>query len=353
MPTDLIAPNSDVLLTDLRDLITSTRERVAATVNAELTMLYWHVGKRIRSEILKDARAEYGKQIVQTVADRLTDEFGKGFNRPNITRAVQFAEQFPDEKICATLSQQLSWSHFKEIFPLKDDLARKFYTELCKLERWSVRTLRERIDSMMYERTALSKNPEDLIARELTELADERKMTPDLVFRDPYLLNFLGLPDEYSGADLEAAILREIETFLLEMGQHFTFPARQKRIVIDGEDFVIDLLLYHRLLRRLVVIELKIGRFKAAYKESDRTIPPLARQARATARRGGAHRSDSLYRGRARTDQTAGTRLGNDPGRGIHDQSSAPRPVTVKDRRSRGAGSGADCRRGEQAMSHA
>ncbi len=258
--------NNDTLLADLRGLIQSARERVAAAVNTELTMLYWYVGKRIRTEILKDARAEYGKQIVETVGDVLSVEYGKGFNRRNMFRMVQFAEQFPDEQIVATLWAQLSWSHFRELLLVKDELGRRFYAELCKLERWSVRTLQAKIDEMMYERTAISKKPEDLIARELTELTEEGRMTPDLVFRDPYLLNFLGLPDDFSEADLEGAILREIETFLLEMGSHFTFAARQKRIVIDGDDFVIDLLLYHRLLRRLVVVELKIGKFKAAYK---------------------------------------------------------------------------------------
>ena len=266
MPNDLLVADNAELLTDLRGLIAATRERVAATVNAELTMLYWHVGKRVRTETLKDARAEYGKQIVESVADALTGEFGKGFNRRNLFRMMQFTEQFPDEQIVSTLWTQLSWSHFRELLLVKDDLGRRFYAELCKLERWSVRTLQSKINGMMFERTAISKKPENLIERELTELSETGRMTPDLIFRDPYLLDFLGLPDDFSEADLERAILREIETFLLEMGQHFTFAARQKRIVIDGDDFVIDLLLYHRLLRRLVVVELKIGEFQAAHK---------------------------------------------------------------------------------------
>lgn len=165
-----------------------------------------------------------------------------------------------------TLSAQLSWSHFVEILLVKNDLARDFYAEMCRFERWTVRTLRERIDSMLFERTAISRKPKETIKRELTALRDEQKLTPDLIFRNPYILDFLGLSDSYSEKDLEDAILRELEKFLLELGTHFTFAARQKRIVIDGEDFKIDLLLFHRVLQRLVVIELKIGKFKAEYK---------------------------------------------------------------------------------------
>jgi len=165
-----------------------------------------------------------------------------------------------------TLSRQLSWSHFIAILPVKNDLARDFYAEMCRIERWTVRTLRKRIDSMLFERTAISRKPEETIKQELETLRDEQKLTPDLIFRNSYVLDFLGLTDTYSEKDLEDAILRELENFLLEMGTHFAFVARQKRIVIDGEDFKIDLLLFHRVLQRLVVIELKIGKFKAEHK---------------------------------------------------------------------------------------
>ena len=254
------------LLAELRELIQSARERVAVAANVELTMLCWRIGHRLRTEILRDQRAEYGKQIVVVVAADLTIRFGKGFDRANLFRMLQFAELFPEEPIVATLSRQLGWSHFKEILPLKDELARKFYTEMCRLERWAVRTLRDKINGMLYERTAISRKPEALIRQELEALTEADSLTPDMVFRDPYLLSFLGLADTFSEQQLSDAILREIERFLLEMGRYFAFIARKRRIVVDGEDHEIDLLLYHRALRRLVVVELKIGKLQAAHK---------------------------------------------------------------------------------------
>lgn len=177
---------------------------------------------------------------------------------------IRFAEAFPDPEIVSALSRQLAWSHFKEIIYLKDELQRGFYAEMCRIERWSVRTLRQKVDGMLYERTALSKKPELLIRKELAELRTDDKLTPDLVFQDPYLLDFLGLKDAYSEKDLESALLREIERFLLELGSGFAFVERQKRITLDGDDYYIDLLFFHRTLRRLVVIELKLGEFKPA-----------------------------------------------------------------------------------------
>ncbi|GAG99096.1 unnamed protein product, partial [marine sediment metagenome] len=179
---------------------------------------------------------------------------------------VQFAEVFSDMEIVVTLSRQLSWSHFVAILPLKDDLQRDFYAEMCRVERWSVRTLRKKIDGMLYERTAISKKPEELIEKDLAALREEDRLTPDLVFRDPYLLDFLGLKDTFSEKDLETAILREMENFILELGAGFSFVARQKRITVDNEDHYLDLLFFHRKLKRLIAIELKLGKFKAAYK---------------------------------------------------------------------------------------
>ena len=160
----------------------------------------------------------------------------------------------------------MGWSHFVELLPLKDQLRRDFYAEMCRIERWSVRTLRDKIDGMLFERTALSRKPDELAEQELAGLREEDRLSPDLVFRDPYFLDFLGLKDTYGEKDLEAAILREMEQFLLELGVGFAFVARQKRIVIDGEDFYLDLLFYHRKLRRLVAVDLKLGRFQAADK---------------------------------------------------------------------------------------
>jgi predicted nuclease of restriction endonuclease-like (RecB) superfamily len=250
----------------LREIITSGREAVARTVNSALVMIYWKIGQRIGRDILKGKRAEYGKEILPTVSAKLVPEFGDGFGVRNLARMIDLAKAYPDEQIVSTLSRQLSWSHFVEIIPLKDPLQRDFYAEMCRLERWSVRQLRKKIDSLLYERTALSRKPEQLIEEELKALRAEDKLTPDLVFRDPYFLDFLGLKDTYNEKDMETAILRDVESFILELGQGFCFVARQKRISVDGEDYYLDILLYHRLLRRLVALDLKFGKFKAADK---------------------------------------------------------------------------------------
>lgn len=252
------------LLGDIRDLILTTKENVSRGVNAALVLLYWKIGERIRRDVLKEKRAEYGEQIVSTLSRQLQAEFGRGFDVKSLRRMIQFAEVFQDHEIVATLSRQLGWSHFVELIPLKKPLQRDFYAEMCRIERWSVRTLREKISGMLYERTALSKKPDKLIKKELKDLREQDRLTPDLVFRDPYLLDFLGLKDTYSEKDLESAILRELESFLVELGSDFAFVARQKRITVDGEDFYLDLLFYHRSLRRLVIIDLKLGKFAPA-----------------------------------------------------------------------------------------
>jgi predicted nuclease of restriction endonuclease-like (RecB) superfamily len=265
LPTNSHKP-SDSLFKDLRSLIIEARQDVARQVNSALVLLYWRVGKRIRQDILKEKRAEYGEEILSTLSRKLVAEFGNGFSLPNLFRMVRFAEVFPEEKIVVTVSRELGWSHFVEIIPLDDDLKRDFYAEMCRIERWSVRTLRQKISGMLFERTALSKKPVELAKQELAQLREEDKLTPDLVFRDPYFLDFLGLKDTYSEKDLEMAILRELEAFILELGAGFTFVARQKRITVDDEDYYLDLLFYHRKLRRLVAIDLKLGKFQAADK---------------------------------------------------------------------------------------
>lgn len=181
-------------------------------------MLYWKVGERIRREVLKQDRAEYGGEIVATLSQQLTAEYGCGFTRFNLSRMVQFAEYFHDEHIVATLSRQLSWSHFVAILPVRGQLAREFYAEMCRIERWSVRTLRKKIGSMMFERTAIAKKPDMVIRSELASLREKDKLTADMVFRDPYVLDFLGLKGSFQEKDLEAAILRELETFIMELG---------------------------------------------------------------------------------------------------------------------------------------
>lgn len=194
----------------------------------------------------------------------MESEYGRGFGEKNLRRMVQFAEVFPDEAIVVALIRELTWTHFLALLPLKDPLAREFYAEMCRIERWSVRALRQKIDGMLFERTALSKHGEDSIRRELDHLREGR-MTPDLVFRDPYLLDFLGLTEAYSEKDLEAAILREMEGVLLELGSGFCFVARQKRMTVGQDDFYLDLLFYHRYLRRLIAVELKLESFRPAH----------------------------------------------------------------------------------------
>ncbi|WP_053268320.1 PDDEXK nuclease domain-containing protein [Pseudomonas chlororaphis] len=254
------------LLGDIRALIEASRQRVVSAVNAELTLLFWRIGLRIHTEVLAGQRAGYGEEILPSLAEQLTHDYGRGFGEKNLRRMVKFAATFPEEPIVATLSRQLSWSHFVLLLALKEPLQRDYYAQMAGTERWSVRALRERIDSMLYERTALSQKPEETIAQELAALRDAQRMTPALVMRDPYILDFLGLRDSWQESDLEAAIIREMEAFLLELGTGFCFVARQKRIQIDGDDFHLDLLFYNRKLRRLVAVELKIGEFKAAYK---------------------------------------------------------------------------------------
>ncbi|RXT65837.1 MULTISPECIES: PDDEXK nuclease domain-containing protein [Gammaproteobacteria] len=254
------------LLGDIRVLIEAARQRAASAVNSELTMLYWRIGQRIHTQVLEGRRADYGEEVVSTVAAQLVHEYGSSFSVKNLRRMVQFATTFPDEQIVVSLIRQLSWTHLIALIPLKDPLQRDYYAQMASAERWSVRTLRERIDSMLYERTALSQKPGEMIARELATMRDAQRMSPALVMRDPYILDFLGLRDTWQEGDLETAIIREMEAFLLELGAGFSFVARQKRIPIDDDDFHLDLLFYNRKLRRLVAVELKVGDFKAAYK---------------------------------------------------------------------------------------
>ncbi|CDI02140.1 conserved hypothetical protein [Candidatus Competibacter denitrificans Run_A_D11] len=261
-----VPQQADTLLTELRGLIEQARAHVAQTANATLTMLYWRVGHRIGVELLKKERAPYGQEIVSAVSRELTRAYGAGFGAKNLARMIQFHEVFPDEEIVVSLSRQLSWTHFLALIPLKQPLEREYYAELCRVERWSVRILRERIASQLYLRTAIAKQPEAVVKAEISHLRAGGQMTPDLVFRDPYMLDFLGLPQDYSERELEDAILREMERFLLELGVGFTFVARQKRISVGADDFYLDLLFYHRHLKRLVAVELKLEKFQPAHK---------------------------------------------------------------------------------------
>ena len=264
----IVSPSvSQSLIEDLRQIIEQARGQVAATANYALTMMYWHIGERINREVLGNQRAEYGKQIVATVARQLQEEFGrKGFDEKSIRRMMQFATLFPDSQIVAPLARQLWWSHFVEVMPLKDELQREFYLTMAASERWSKRTLQAKIDGMLFERTAISGKPDEFIKKELSTLRDDNVMSPDLVFKSPYFLEFTGLKGFYSEKTLEDCLLAHLEQFIIELGNGFSFVARQKRMIIDGEDFYLDLLFYHRRLHRLIAIDLKKGRFKAEYK---------------------------------------------------------------------------------------
>ncbi len=258
-PTDEAA-----LLSDLRALIQGARQRIATVANATHTLLCWHLGQRLLKENLVGGRAAYGQQILRHVSHKLTEEFGQGFSYSAITRMVRFAEWIKDQAIVATLSQQLSWSHFLALLPLNDPLARDFYAEMCRIERWDVRTLRRKVGGMLFQRTALSRKPKNVIAAEIGKLRDG-EMSADTVFRDPYFLDLLGLKGSYSESDLESAILREIEGVLLELGAGFSFVARQKRMSVGKDDFHLDLLFFHRHLRRLIAVELKLEAFQPAH----------------------------------------------------------------------------------------
>jgi predicted nuclease of restriction endonuclease-like (RecB) superfamily len=253
-------------VSEIKTLIEQSKRNVALAINSEITALYWHVGNRINSEILQNERAEYGKQIVQSLSAQLEQEYGKGWGEKQLRQCMQFALVYPDKEIVYALRRQLSWTHLRTVIYMEDALKRAFYIEMCKLENWSSRQLKERIQSMLYERTAISKKPELTIQNDLELLQNEQKLSADLVFRDPYVLDFLGLSDAYSEKDLETSIIAELQRFIIELGSDFAFMARQKRITIDNREYYIDLLFYHRRLKCLIAIDLKIGEFEAAHK---------------------------------------------------------------------------------------
>lgn len=254
------------LFQQISEIIENSQKAIAVSVNAEMTLRNWLVGKSVNKVVLQSQRAEYGKEVINKVAKLLSAKFGKTWNDKMLWHCNKFFSTFPDEQILSALRRELTWTHLKTISYIGNDLKRDFYLEMCKLERWNTRTLQERIKSMLYERTSLSKKPAELIKQELQNLKEEQKITPDLIFKDPYFLDFLGLKDTYSEKDLESAILAELQSFLIELGNDFAFLARQKRISIDHTDYYIDLLFYHRRLKCLVAIDLKLGDFEAGYK---------------------------------------------------------------------------------------
>jgi len=255
MSKEILKNNEQDLLNKLSELVEYSQKKIAVQANSTLTLLFWQIGKHINDFILNNKRAEYGKQIMSTVSTHLSEKYGNNFELRNLRRMRQFSEQFNDLEIVSSLSTQLSWSHIVELLPLKTLEEKLFYTNKISEGNWGVRELRKQKDRKLYERALVANSQLPTYISETQNL-----------FKDPYLLDFLKLKDDFLEKDLEEAILVELEKFILELGKGFSFVERQKRMIIDGEDFNLDLLFYHRKLKRLVAIELKIGRFKASYK---------------------------------------------------------------------------------------
>jgi predicted nuclease of restriction endonuclease-like (RecB) superfamily len=243
------------LLSDLVSLIEKTKLNVISYANSSLTILFWHVGNRVLTQTLQNKRADYGKQIVVALSRELVERFGNNYEEKNLRRMIQFAERYSDFEKVVTLSRVLSWSHFLILIPIKSVEIRDFYGKVSAESNWGVRELRKQIEKKLYERTEHVN----------IQLQDNQTISRN-VFKDPYLLDFLELKNGFLENDLESSILKELESFLLELGNGFTFVERQRRMIIDGDDYYLDLLFYHRKLKRLVAIELKIDKFKAKYK---------------------------------------------------------------------------------------
>jgi predicted nuclease of restriction endonuclease-like (RecB) superfamily len=258
--------NIDNLYTSISALIQQSKSRIAVSVNSELILLYYKVGQHINKDILNENRADYGKAIINNLSKKLTENFGKGWGTKHIRHCLRIAETFQEKTIVYAVSRQLSWTHMRTIAYENDALKRKFYLEMAINQQWNTRTLAKQIDEMLYERSAIANKPEEQINDALTKLKQNDIINPDLFFKNTYILDFLGLKDTYSEKDLENALLRNLEQFILELGNGFAFLERQKRISIDAVDYHLDLLFYHRKLNRLVAIDLKMGKFKPQYK---------------------------------------------------------------------------------------
>ncbi len=253
------------MLDGIAEIISVSKHKVAVSLNAEITLLYWSIGDFINKELKSKDVSTYGKQILATLSQELTKMFGKGYSYTALTRMSKIAAIIERENV-ATVSQHLSWSHFIELSGIEGDTKRQFYTQMCIAQKWSIRDLRKQSDSMLYERTAISQKPEEIAKYALQSLESKGELNPDLVFKNTYVLDFLNLKGSFSEKDLENTIIKELEKFILELGQGFAFLERQKRLSIDTTDYYLDLLFYHRKLNRLVAIDLKLGKFKPAYK---------------------------------------------------------------------------------------
>lgn len=252
------------------ELLDATRQVAARSVNALMTASYWEIGRRIvQAEQKGKRRAGYGEQLISRLSADLSQRFGRGFSPDNLENMRQFFLVYPTPPISETPSRkfgltgqvplfQLPWSAYVRLMAVKNASARQFYEDEALRGGWSVRQLDRQIGSQFYERTMLSKEKAGMLARG-GALTPQDLVTPDDAIKDPYVLEFLNLKDEYSESDLEAALVQRLEDFLLELGEGFAFVGRQRRLRIDQTWYRVDLLLFHRKLRCLVIIDLKLG----------------------------------------------------------------------------------------------
>ncbi|MDR2716713.1 MAG: PDDEXK nuclease domain-containing protein [Treponema sp.] len=247
--------NENSLFTHVSKIIEKRKNRAGMYANREVTLMYWEIGRYIGSVLLGGERAEYGKKILATLSQELLKKYGQAFDIHNIRRMIRFAEKFSSLRIVTELASQLSWSHFLELLPLETEEARMYYINEAATRQLGTKELRRQISRKAYERKEIANSR-----------FKETSKVPFNVFKDPYILDTLGLKENFLEADLEKAILTELESFILEFGHGFTFIERQKRMTMDGDDFTLDLLFYHRILKRLVAVELKIGKFVPQYK---------------------------------------------------------------------------------------
>jgi len=262
--TVLVEEKSKLLFTGIDNLIENARKKVSVLLNRETTLLYWSVGHYINTELKAEDRLKYGAKILATLSQLLTQKYGKGYSYSALTRMSKVADVF-DKTIIATLSQQLSWSHLIELASIDNETKRLFYCHTSINSGWSIRELRDQVDAMTFERSAVALKSEEEIA-DLLSAKSDRSVSPDMVFKNSYILDFLNLPYAHSEKQLENAVISQLEQFILELGNGFAFLERQKRISIDALDYHLDLLFYHRKLNCLVAIDLKIGKFKPEHK---------------------------------------------------------------------------------------
>lgn len=242
---------------DVRQIIQSARSQAVRSVDFTRVQMYWHIGRRIvEEEQGGKARADYGKYLIRNLAEALEPEYGSGFGSRQLNFSRQFYLAYP---IASTLYSQLNWSEYKLLMTIDDKDKREYYELEAVNNAWTFRQLKRQVDSLLYERLLLSNDKESVLAVARGERQPER---PEEVIKDPMVLEFLGLERKphYYERDLESGLLTHISDFLLEMGKGFTFVARQKRLLIEDDEYFADLVLYNRLLRCFVVVELKTGR---------------------------------------------------------------------------------------------